>query len=316
MILTVLIGNTNTRLCWFENHRIYRRKVLPTARLTLARRPKAGLVSKVFGSFKNIQGAAVASVVPQLTYPIYLTLRRQVPTLLLTAKTPTPLRFRYDRRLVGADRVCVAVGGYFRFQDNLIIIDFGTAITLNIVQKEGIFLGGPILPGAEMIFSALAEKTARLPRVTFAFRANPLTLTTHTAIQAGVGNLIIGGLNRIVSEITRRRKRDYLIVATGGAAFQFKRHLKWIKTVDQDLANRGLAEIFYFTGSQRQSADSNPSARHAEPLGSVIARAPRLRHSDRANGEWRNPFARGRLRPEQAPLLMGLGQVSVRSGRD
>lgn len=234
MILTVLIGNTHTRLTWFKKNRICRRKTLPTA--TLYRLP---------GCFNNIQGAAVASVVPKLTHPVYQALHHQVPTLLLTAQTPMPLKFRYDRKLVGADRVCAAVGGYRRFRGNLIIIDFGTAITVNIVQKEGTFLGGPILPGAEIMLSSLAEKTKRLPRVNFVSRANPLSLNTRTAIQAGVFNLIIGGLTRIVQEVSWRSKREYLIVATGGAASQFKRHLKWIKTVDQDLASRGLAEIFY-----------------------------------------------------------------------
>lgn len=278
MILTVLIGNTNTRLCWFKKHRIYRRKTIPTARLTRTRRQKTGSVIKAFGSFKKIQGAAVASVVPHLTYPVYRTLRRLVPTMLVTARTPTPLKFRYDRRQIGADRVCAAVGGYRRFQDDLIIIDFGTAITVNIIQKDGLFLGGPILPGAEIMLTALAEKTARLPRVNYPLRANPLTLTTRTAIQAGVGNLIIGGLDRIVNEVTRRSKTQYLIIATGGAAFQFKRHLKWINTIDQDLANSGLAQIFYFNARRRNwlIPTPHPLSLRASPPSSLRAKRSNL----------------------------------------
>ncbi len=239
MILTVLIGNTNTRLTWFEKNRIVRRQIIPTATFNPSSlfNPRSPL---------SLKGAALASVVPKLTRPVYQVLCDHTPTLLLTAKTPTPLKFHYNRSLLGADRVCVAVGGYLCFPGNLIIIDFGTAITVNVVHKEGVFFGGPILPGAELILSSLNEKTSQLPRVTFASRKNPLNFNTRWAIQSGAFNLITGGLNQIIQKVRSRTKRKYLIIATGGSARQFHRHIKGVKIVDKDLASRGLAQIFYF----------------------------------------------------------------------
>ncbi len=247
MILTVLIGNTNTRLVWWDKARPRRRRVVPTATLQhlLKNDRRDSHPQHLLPVSENISGIAIASVVPAITRDVYKYFSPSTSTLLVTARTPAPLKILYNRRLLGADRLCAAVGGYLRYARNLIIVDFGTAITFNIVQQEGMFLGGPILPGVQLMLAALTEHTAQLPQVRFSPHNNPLVHTTTTAIRSGVFHLITGGLERIVNLISRETKRQYFVVATGGGVPSLRHHLRWINKIDPDIASFGLAQLFY-----------------------------------------------------------------------
>lgn len=243
MILTVIIGNSRTRFVWFDNSRIVRRRIVPSGNvIEFLMRVKLT---------EDVRGAALASVVPTLTLPVYRRLGKAMPTLLVGAATKTPLKFHYDRQALGVDRVCVAVGGYTLYKRNLIIIDFGTAITINIVKRTGDFLGGPILPGVEMMFSSLAKNTGRLPKVPFAIKNQVINRTTKPAIQSGVFNLLLGGLEHIIRKISLETEKGNFVIATGGLASLFRRYLPSIRAVDEDLGSRGLREIYYLNKEDR-----------------------------------------------------------------
>ncbi|MCL6465606.1 MAG: type III pantothenate kinase [candidate division WOR-3 bacterium] len=239
MILTVLVGNFNTRLVLWEKNRIKMRKIVPTNQV-LER------LNRLIPN-RALQGAALASVVPKVTLRLYQTLCRHTKTLLVTTRTPTPLKIVYRKKSLGVDRLCAAVGGILRYQQNLIIIDFGTAITFNIVHyQEKALLGGPILPNARIMFTALRDHTAQLPMVELHPRENPFVKSTRTAIQAGVFNLILGGIERIIEQIRCRTKAHYQIIATGGEAQIFSKKCQLINKVDPELTSFGLAQIYYF----------------------------------------------------------------------
>jgi len=242
MILTVLVGNSNTRFAVFEGRRLVRVWIIPTGRLTAH-------LSKLKIS-PRIESAVLASVVPKQTLSLFRILNQQVPTLLVNARTRVPLKLQYDRRLLGVDRLSAAIGAYVRFQQNLTVIDFGTAITFNLVNKPGVFLGGPIVPGPEMLFAALAASTGRLPRVNWSVRSRTISTRTTPAIQSGVFHLLIGGLSRIQTLlIAEAGDEKRLVIGTGGAVSLFQRYLD-IMVVDKNLASRGLAEIYYFNRRQ------------------------------------------------------------------
>jgi len=243
LILTVLIGNSRTRFVWFQARRICRKRIIPSVRV-IEYLPQLKLN-------RQTKGASLASVVPKLTLPVYRHLCQETPTLLVTAATKTPLRFHYDRHALGTDRVCAGVAGFTIYRRNLIIIDFGTAITINVVTKNGDFLGGPILPGVEMMLSALAQNTSRLAKVPFAIKRRVLSSTTKSAIQAGVFNLLIGGLEHIIKSVCLETRDNYFVIATGGFAQRFKCHLSSVQAIDEDLASKGLAEIFYLNKEVR-----------------------------------------------------------------
>ncbi len=245
MILTVIVGNTNSRLAFFEGQRLVRCRVVPTSRIEQV------LTNLRLGS--KITGAAVASVVPKKTLAVYRALSRQVRTMLLTSRTGVPIRVYYNRRLMGADRLCAAAGAFSCYHQDLIVIDFGTAITFNAVKMPGVFLGGPILPGAQLMLNGLAEGTGRLPRVDFYPRSRVLSWHTRPAIQAGVFYLLVGGVKLILSRIAAEAGlKSPLLLGTGGGIRHFVRYFREMSIVDENLASRGLAEIYYYNRRQNE----------------------------------------------------------------
>jgi len=244
MILTILVGNTRTRLTWLDHEQIRRRIVLATEAIV-----RHGTWAEVTNDVVRMtKGVALASVVPKATRGWCRLLHQAgVRPLVVGPRTRTGLVFRYRRAQLGADRVCLAVGAHSRFRDDLIVLDFGTAITVNVVTRKGEFLGGAILPGLRLMLAALARGTA-IPWPMPKRRLVPRTVLGHGtagAIRSGVSFLLAGGISHIIERIRKETQREYRVVATGGDAGWFCRHLNVIRTVDQDLAARGLARLFY-----------------------------------------------------------------------
>jgi type III pantothenate kinase len=245
MILTALIGNTNTRFAWFNGRRLARFLILPTPVVRDGRLPKPDRVA----------GVAVASVVAGVTDAVIERLRSGtgLEPLVVGPGTRTGLRFNYRRKDLGADRVCVAVGATCALPgQDVTVFDFGTATTVNVILREGIFAGGAILPGVQMSLDCLAAGTAGLPRVVPGRKLGPVQRTTRTAIQAGVSALYSGGIDHIVSEVERGLRRRFLVVATGGAASVARGYGRRIRSVHPCLASEGLAEIWYRNNRPRE----------------------------------------------------------------
>ncbi len=238
MILTVLIGNTNTRFAWFRGRRRAKAMILPTPVVRVGRQPRPG----------RVDGVAVASVVADITDAVIERLRSStgLEPLAVGPKTRTGLSFNYLRKDLGADRVCVAVGAWGSFTGrDVIVFDFGTATTVNVILREGIFAGGAILPGVKMSLDSLAAGTAGLPRIEPGRLLGPVQHTTRTAIQAGVSALYAGGIDHIISQVERLLRRRFLVIATGGAASVARRYGRGIRSIHPHLASEGLAEIWY-----------------------------------------------------------------------
>ncbi len=238
MILTALVGNTNTRFAWFNGRRLARYLILPTRVVRDGRLPEPGRVS----------GIAVASVVADVTNTVIERLRSgpKLEPLVVGPRTRTGLLFNYIRKDLGADRVCVAVGATRSLPGrDVIVFDFGTATTVNVILREGIFAGGAILPGIQMSIDCLAAGTAGLPRVVPGRKLSPVQHTTRTAIQAGVSALYAGGIDHIVDQIEHVLGRQFRVLATGGAAGIARQYTKRIRSIQPHLASKGLAEIWY-----------------------------------------------------------------------
>jgi len=237
MILTALVGNTNTRFAWFGGRRLARYIILPTRVVRDGRLPEPGRVS----------GIAVASVVADVTNTVIERLRSGpgLEPLVVGPKTRTGLSFNYLRKDLGADRVCVAVGASCVLPGrDVIAFDFGTATTVNVILREGTFAGGAILPGIQMSFDCLAVGTAGLPRIGPGRLLGPVQHTTRTAIQAGVSALYAGGIDHIIGQVERLLRRRFLVIATGGAASVARRYGRGIQSIHPHLASEGLAEIW------------------------------------------------------------------------
>jgi len=236
MILTVIVGNTNTRFAWFDGRRVVRSRAVPTAAVRRGRLPRPGRVLRV----------AVASVVPDMTRRVCTGLRDAtgLEPFLVGPRTRTPLRFRSRRRDLGTDRVCVAVGAWQRLPgQEIVVFDFGTATTVNIILREGVFAGGTILPGIQMSLDALAATTAALPRLLPGAVRSPIQRDTRSAMRAGVACLFAGGIERLITGIEQSTGRTFRIVATGGGARTARGYVERINAVFPHLASEGLAEL-------------------------------------------------------------------------
>jgi type III pantothenate kinase len=220
---------------WFSGRKLTGSLVVPTA----------GWRAGIPGLPPRVESLGVASVVPAVTGKLVRTLRgRSIrPPIVVGPATETGLAIRYDRRQLGADRICAAAGALARWRTDLVVLDFGTATTVNIVTSDAVFQGGLILPGVGLMLGALAQRTARLSLVAPRVRLSPAQHETEKAIQAGISLLHAGGISYILDRIDRKFGRRFRVVATGGMARYAHRLVPRMDAVDPFLASRGLCEI-------------------------------------------------------------------------
>ncbi len=145
-----------------------------------------------------------------------------------------------DSRGIGVDRVCAAAAAYDTLQTGCTVISFGTAVTVDLVNDEGVFVGGAILPGVRLQLLALHEHTAVLPLVESAVPENPYGRDTVEAIQTGVCRGITGSARTLVEGYATHLGHWPQVVATGGDAPLLFPHCDFIDTVVRDLALRGV----------------------------------------------------------------------------
>ena len=147
-------------------------------------------------------------------------------------------------RQVGVDRLVNAAAAFDRYHRDTIVIDFGTAITFDIVSKKGEYLGGVIAPGIEITLEALNQKTALLPKIRLTHPKNLIGRDTAESIRVGC-SVGLGGLcDRLVERISRRYHLHPLVIATGGYARFMTRYCKSIQKIDTELTVRGILLSF------------------------------------------------------------------------
>jgi len=237
-IVAIDIGNTNVTLGIFKGRRLARKAKLPTNESRLYKKS-----IKRFLRRDRIDTVIISSVVPQ-ALPI---IKRVVYDLtgsgpaVIGKDIEVPIRNLYRvKRQVGQDRLVNAFAAKALYGVPAIVIDFGTAITFDIVSAEGEYLGGLILPGIELSLSGLYEKTALLPKVDLAPSRNIIGKDTADSMRAG----ILFGFGAMCDGLAARYGKmvgaDMKVVATGGNAGLMKRYARSIRVVDEDLTLKGL----------------------------------------------------------------------------
>ncbi len=155
---------------------------------------------------------------------------------------PLPMKTRLDNaEEVGVDRVCSAAAAYHRIRGACAVASFGTATTIDCVARDGVFLGGTILPGLEMSCDVLHDRTAQLPRVKLAEPRGPFGRNTHDAIVNGVTYAAVGALREIVERFATELSEWPHLVVTGGAAGIVSRLAEFVDSVVPDLSLMGVA---------------------------------------------------------------------------
>ncbi len=171
----------------------------------------------------DIEGAIIGSVVPAITHVFGHMLEKyfNIKPLELSPKIKLNVKNKYgNKKEVGDDRLAnAAAGRYFFGKTAMIIIDFGTGITFDVVSKKGEYLGGVIMPGLNLSLQGLFSKTAKLPQVNLSFPAAVIGTTTETSIQSGILNGLVGSINHLVKNIKAELKAAKIkVILTGGDA--------------------------------------------------------------------------------------------------
>ena len=207
-----------------------------------------GLIGTKGIKTSDITGAAIASVVPSLDFPMTEAIKQYfgVTPLQVNGTTDTGMKILCDNpREVGADRIVNALAGREKYGKPLIVADYGTAITFDVVSPEGSYMGGAIAPGLASSISALFSKAAKLPQVALSIPKSVIGRNTEQAIQSGIlfGNA--GLTDRIIDMIrTDPAMKDAKVIATGGHAGLMAKVSERIDVVDKWLTLEGLKMIY------------------------------------------------------------------------
>ncbi|MCS7064969.1 MAG: type III pantothenate kinase, partial [Fimbriimonadales bacterium] len=165
--------------------------------------------------------------------------------LLVSAQLDLGIQVAYEPpSAVGADRLANAVGAKTRYGLPAIVVDFGTATTLDAISRESIYVGGAILPGVELMLESLAGRTARLPRVALGDTTRPIGRTTPESLRSGVLFGSAGAIEHLITLFKQELGSDAHVVATGGLAERVAPLCPQIQTVDPLLTLEGLRTIY------------------------------------------------------------------------
>ncbi|MDP8208049.1 MAG: type III pantothenate kinase [Candidatus Electryonea clarkiae] len=150
-----------------------------------------------------------------------------------------------DPGSVGADRVCDAVAGYQKYGGPLLILDFGTAITIDVIDKDGAYLGGVIMPGLETSVEALHSAAALLPKVRLSMPEQVIGRTPDESIRIGLIKGTIAAIRGLITDIRKETGfADSKVIATGGMASYMVKHIPEVLAVEPDLVLEGIKILF------------------------------------------------------------------------
>jgi type III pantothenate kinase len=251
MLLAIDVGNTHTVLGIWDGETL-----ADSWRVTTRAERTADEMSVLLDSLldardtiprASVKAAIVSSVVPSLTRTMVTMAKRLFGVRCLVVgpglKTGMPIRYE-DPREVGADRIVNAVAAYHRWAQGLIIVDFGTATTFDVVDAEGAYLGGAICPGIGISSQALFNHAARLPRVEFVRPSQVVGRNTVASIQSGLVFGYVGMVEGLINRIRDSLDFPCRVVATGGLAHQLAKETDLISDVDEGLTLAGLRIIY------------------------------------------------------------------------
>jgi type III pantothenate kinase len=269
MLLVVDVGNTQTHFGLFADGSttIAEHWRFATVRDSTGDELGAALVN-LLGlrglAFVDVDNSIVSSTVPQLSEQWTLMARHYLghEMLVVGPSIRTGMPIRYDNpHEVGADRLANAVAAYDKVHDTCVIVDFGTAITYDIVSAAGEYLGGIITPGAEISIDALYDRAAKLPKVELAPPRSLIGKSTVDAIRSGIVYGFAGQVEGIVRRLRGELGPSTCVIATGGLAGLLVPFIReTIDEVDDLLTLTGLRLIYE---RNRDPAPPAGSARRA-----------------------------------------------------
>lgn len=249
ILLAIDIGNTNIAAGVFRGRKLVDKAKMPAHGYSLYEKSLKALLKKCGLKIESLDEIIISSVVPLALARLVMQLNRmtrsKVRITIIGRDIKVPILNKYKvKSEVGQDRLVNAFAAKALYGAPAVIVDFGTAVTFDVVSKKGEYLGGLILPGIEISLRSLYEKTALLPKVEL--KASPYIIGKDT-VGSMRGGILFGFGAMCDGLVARYRKilgRGAKVIATGGNAGLVRRYAKSIDIIDEDITLKGISLVW------------------------------------------------------------------------
>ena len=257
MLLVIDVGNTNIVIGIFQEDSLTHHWRISTRR-NLTIDETALLIHNLFHLHdlekEKVEGCIISSVVPPLHIPLEGMCDRlfHIKPIFVGPGIKTGISILYENpKEVGADRIVNAVAAYHKHRQAIIVVDFGTATTLDCISEKGEYLGGIIAPGVTISAEALFQFASKLPKVEIAKPPEIIGRNTVNSIQSGLYYGYISMVDGLVEKLIMSYQWHPIVIATGGLAKIVAPDSKYIAEVDEFLTLNGLKIIYELNRSRR-----------------------------------------------------------------
>ena len=246
MLLAIDVGNTNTVFALHDGEKFVAEWRCETIVGRTADEYYVWLkqLMKLEKIKAKITNAVISSTVPRVVFNLRMLTDRYFdcrPIVVGRHGCKLPIDTRVDAgTTVGPDRLVNTVGAFDRYGGNLIVVDFGTATTFDVVDQDGAYIGGVIAPGVNLSMQALHERAAALPHIDVAEPEKVIGTNTLACMQSGIFWGYVGLVDGICQKIKAEHAKPMKVISTGGLSTLYNRGTKEIDEIDLELTLHGL----------------------------------------------------------------------------
>lgn len=252
MLLTADIGNTSITLGLFDDNALVEEFRLASDK-DLSLEEYEVLLKSLFKAYK-VDGCIISSVVEELNKKFKKAVDEvfKINAIMLSSALNTGIEIVLDnKKEIGADRIANAAGAYVLYKHPVIVIDFGTATSFDIVNKNGEFVGGVIAPGINLQLKTLNKFTSKLPRIDVATSPTAIGANTTDAILSGVIRGCACMIDGLVEQCEKELGGKAILVATGGYASVVVNYMKRpFDFINPTLTLEGLRHLYYLNSEK------------------------------------------------------------------